>query len=368
MIACFILLSVGLSAAHPIGFELLKDHLFKKNKPAPVYVTGHQYYQQAAAPDLAYGPPELPGTNPQVGAGGAGVAVGGTVGIQYPTWQWPQKQIFQKPISVYQPVVQVKPFHIPKPQFVPVVKPFPIYKPEFVHVPINKPSFEDIKSGFVSKIEGIKSDIASKISGIKSGIQSGVSDKITGVKNFATGIKSEIGSKVSGIQADLSGKVTALNDRVTGIKSDIYSGISDKVTGVHQTVSGIKSDISDKVTGINSAIYSGISDKVTGVKQTVDGFKAAVADGITDKVIGLKVIGAHIGDEVKEIGTAVDSALKIVKNDFFNKKHHHHQPQYVLVPARPISQGPTYTYVQPPPQVSGPVNPPSLTYGPPELH
>jgi len=360
MIGCFILLSVGLAAANPIGFELLKDHLFKKNKQQPVYVTGQQYYQQSA-PDLTYGPPELPGTNPQ---GPTTTIVGTTVGTgagpQYPTWQWPQKHIFQKPyatwqypqkeiiqrpVQVYQPVVQVKPFHIPKPQYVPVIKPFPIYKPEIVHVPINKPAkptFDEIKSGFVSKIEGIKSDIADKIAG-----------KIAGVKAVADGIKSGIGSKVTGIKSDISGKVTAFNDKVTGIKTDI----------------------SDKVTGIKSGIYSGIADKVTGVKQTVHGIKSTVADGITDKIVGLKVIGAHIGDEVKEIGTAVGSALKVVKNDFYNKKHH--QPQYVLVPARPQPQGPIYTYVQHPhtqvnvhqphvPTVN--VNPPSLTYGPPELN
>jgi len=265
MIGSFILLSLGLAAANPIGFELLKDHLFKKNKEQqqqPVYVTGQHYYQQAV-PSLTYGPPEQIGSYPQPGPT---TIVGTAPGPQYPTWQWPQKQIYQKPVTVYQPVV-----HVSKPQFVPVIKPYHVYK-------------QDIKSGFVSKIEGIKSEIA---------------DKIAGVKAVASGIKSGIGSK--------------------------------------------------------------IADKVTGVKQTVSGIKAHVADGITDKIVGLKVIGAHIGDKVKEIGT-----------DLYNKKHH--KPQYVLVPA--IPQGPTYTYTQQPhypthiggygkPTIN--VDPPSLTYGAPEL-
>jgi len=176
MIGIFILLSVGLVAAKSIV------------KQQPVYVTGQQHYQQAP-PDLTYGPPEQIGTYPQPG----------------PTWQWPQKQIYQKPVTVYQPLV-----------YIPVIKPFPTYKP----VPINKPTFKE-------KIEGIKSDIADKIA-----------DKIAGVKAFGSVIKSEIGSKVS------------------GIKSHVADGITDKIVGLKVIGAHIGEEVKEIGTAVGSALYN----------------------------------------------------------------------------------------------------------------
>jgi len=318
---CFLALSIGLVAANPVLFELLKKDVFKK-EAQPVLIAQPPYYQPThgpdgqGAPDLTYGPPETSGPVPVPAPG-----------PQNPTLYFPQKAIIQKPISFYKPVVEIKPYHvpIPTPQFYPVYNPIPYYKPEFVpihvHTATQKPNkFETLKS----TIDGIKSGIASKISGITSGVkdkvETAVSNIKTGVSNKVTGIKTHVSDKVTGIKTGISGKVTGLKTHV-----------SDKVTGVHSTVSGIKSTVSEN---------------------------------IGDKITGIKAFGAHVGDVIKEGGVAVGSALKGLKQDLVLK--HQQKPHYVLVQG-PIPQPPVSPPVQPPTLTYGPPEqPPPLTYGPPE--
>jgi len=302
-VCCFLLLSVGLVAADPILFELLQKDVFKKEEQ-PVFVAQPTYtYRQTygqhgqGVPDLTYGPPETSGPVP----------IPAPV-PQYPAWHFPQKEIIQKPISFYKPVVQIKPFHvpIPTPQFYPIYKPIHYY----VQTEAQKPNkLEKLKA----TIDGIKSGIASKISGIKSGVKETVSNIKTGVSNKVTGLK------------------THISDKATGIKS----GISHKVTG-------IQADISDKVTGVHSA---------------VSGIKSTVSENIGDKIIGIKEFGTQVGDVIKEGGVAVGSALEGLKQDLVLK--HQQKPHYYIVPG-PIPQ-PTVS-----PPVQPPVQPPTLTYGPPE--